>query len=344
MTLISSRERVSVETIQNGVASGGTAQQIMTEARINPGIDKVLKETRSFVGNATVLPHEVWIEMDRVILEEANIRLVGVADLQTPGLTKRTRGLGATVIQWQDSSNMEPAEVAMDGSTRSMRDRIEYTTKFMPLPIVFKDFSFSTREIEASAGLSVETIDTGAAREAGRLVAEEIERMLFKGLSTYTAGGGTIYGYEDFISRNTGSLTANWDASASTGITIRNDVANMLQSKRDDRQHGDAVLYIPTGYQKVLDDDYRANYPKSIQTRLLELNELSSIKVADQLTANNVVLVQLTQDNVRLVIGLDIQTIHWSTNGLTQNFKVMAVMIPNLRATQGARSGIIHYT
>lgn len=344
MSIRSSGEQASVDLIQGGVAHGSTANDVMNAVRNRVGLDKRLRETRSFVNNATVLTHEAWIEIDRQIVEEAKLRLVGISDLQTPGLTKRTRGLGATVIQWQDSSLMEAAEVQMDGSSRGQRDRVEYTTKFMPLPIVFKDFSFSAREVDSSAGLNVESIDVGAGREAGRLVAEKIEEILFQGLSTYTAGGGTIYGYTDFTNRNTGSLTANWDAGGSSGITIRNDVAAMLQDKTNDRQHLPAMLYIPTAYQTVLNDDYSVEYPKSIRTRLLELDELMDVKVADQLTANNVVLVQLTQDNVRLVVGLDIQTIHWSTDGMTENFKVMAVMVPNLRATQGGRSGIIHYT
>ncbi len=207
-----------------------------------------------------------------------------------------------------------------------------------------KDFSFSRREIDASANNNAETIDTGAAREAGRLVAELAEEILIQGASAYTAGGGTIRGYQDFPSRNTGSLTANWDAGGSSGITIRNDVANMLQEQTDVRKHGDSILYIPTAYQKVLDDDYSVEYPKSIRERLLQLDRLVDIKVADKVTANNVLLSEMDQSSIRLALGMDIQTLHWTTDGLTENFKVMMILIPNPRATQGGRSGIVHYT
>lgn len=340
MTIRSATERVSVDIIENGVAYGDVARAIQA----NPNIDKQIKHTKSFVGNATVLTHEAWIEIERVVLEEATLRLVAVDDLLTRGLVKRTGGMGKTVLQWQDSSQMEGAELSMDAVSRTQRDRIEYQTKFLPLPILHMDFSFSRREIEASAGNNAETIDTGAAREAGREVAELAEEILILGASAYTAGGGTIRGYLDFPSRNTTSLTANWDAGGSSGITIRNDVANMLQAQVDARKHGDSVLYIPTAYEKVMDDDYSVEYPKTIRERVLQLGRLTDIKVADKLTANNVILSEMDQSSIRLALGMDIQTVHWTTDGFTENFKVMMILIPNPRATQGGRSGIVHAT
>lgn len=329
---------MSLVSIESGDGNGEVATQLK-----NPQALKNIRETRSLVGNATVLPYDSWKEIDRVVIEEMHLRTVGVQDLLDRNLIKRTRGLGATVLQWQDESDGEEAEVAMDGITRANRSRLERTTNFLPLPIIFSDVSFSAREIAPSSDAG-EAIDTSTVREASRQVTEKMEKMLFQGHSLYTAGGGTIYGYEDHPDRNTGSLTANWDSSASNGVTIRNDVANMLQTKRDARMHGDGVLYVPTAYQKVLDDDYRANYAKSTLTRLLELQGLSDVKVSDQLTANNVMLVEMNESVVRLAIGMDIQTIHWSTEGLTQNFKVMGILIPNIRSTQAGRSGIVHYT
>lgn len=341
MTLKSSLERAAVETIYNGDAGGDVARAVQ-----NPDSFHLVQNTRSIVGNATVLPDLAWQEFDRIVLEEKRDRLVAANDLIDRGLVKRTRGLGATVLKWQDASDMGPAEASMDAVSRGQRDRQTFSTNFLPLTIFFKDVSFSKRDIEASKdpvfGIP---LDTSALQEATKLVFELIETVTFTGLSGYAAGGGSIRGYEDFSFRNTGSLTANWDSSAANGTTIRNDVANMIQAKTDAKFHGmDSVLYIPSAYQKVLGEDYKANSDKTIKTRLLELDGLSDIKVADKMTANNVILSQMTADNMRMVIGLDIQTIHWSTDGMTENFKVMAIVVPNPRATQGGRSGIVHYT
>lgn len=328
-------EQVSVEFANGG---GNVASQFKNpQALIN------IKETRSLVGNATVLPYDAWKEIDRVVLEEVHLRTTGVQDLMSRNLIKRTGGIGKTVLQWQTQSDMEEAEIAMDGITRGKRDRQERDTLFLPLPFIFKDFSLSARE-SAPASDAGESLETSGAREAGRLVAEKMEQILFQGSGSYKAGGGTIYGYQDHPDRGTGSLSQAWDSSGASGLTIQTDVANMLQAKRNNRMYGDGVLYVPTLYQKVLGEDYSTQYRQSIKSRLLELDGLADIKVADQLTANNVILSEMDESVVRLAIGMDIQTIHWSTDGLTNNFKVMGILIPNIRSTQAGRSGIIHYT
>jgi hypothetical protein len=165
------------------------------------------------------------------------------------------------------------------------------------------------------------------------------------GSSDYKFGGGIIYGYQDFTHRNTASLTANWDASASTGETILADVLAMKQASINDRYFGPWMLYIPTAYETILDDDFKANSDKSIRQRVMEVSGIIDIKVADFLTANNVIMVQMTSDVVRVVEGLPITTVQWDTDGgMKVNFKVMTITVPQLRADQNDRTGLVHAT
>jgi hypothetical protein len=176
-------------------------------------------------------------------------------------------------------------------------------------------------------------------------VSEKIEEILFTGASTYTYGGGTIYGYTDFTHRTTGSLTANWDDSAASGTTILADVRAMKQASIDDYHYGPWMLYIPTNFETAIDDDYQTGYPKSIRTRIVEVAGIEDVKVADFLTADNVVLVQMTSDTVRMVEGLPMTTVEWDEQGgMIFNFKIMTINVPQLRADQNDRSGIVHYS
>ncbi|MBU2249826.1 MAG: bacteriocin family protein [Gammaproteobacteria bacterium] len=291
-----------------------------------------------------VLLYDEWKEIDKVVLASYMYRLVGVQDLLARNLNfSIPNGLGKTVLGYQDASDTTDAEISMDGVTRSKRDRPEFDISYLPLPLIHKDFSFSIREIEASRNGQM-ALDTTTASLSGRRVAEMIEQILFRGASTYTFGGGTLYGYCDEPNRNTGSLTGGWDDSSTSGEEILDDVLAMKQALVTDRCYGPYGLYIPSNFETKIDADFKANSDKSIRSRLMEISGVLFVKVADKLAVDQVVLVQLTPDVVRMVTGLDITTVQWETDGgMRVNFKVMAIQVPQTRHDQSGRCGIAHY-
>ena len=61
------------------------------------------------------------------------------------------------------------------------------------------------------------------------------------------------------------------------------------------------------------------------------------------LPANNVLLVQMSSDVVRLVRGMGIQNVQWSVEGnMINKFKVMTIQVPQIRSDQNGKSGIVH--
>jgi hypothetical protein len=61
--------------------------------------------------------------------------------------------------------------------------------------------------------------------------------------------------------------------------------------------------------------------------------------------AYHMLLVNEKTTVIRLIIGFDIQTIQWSTQGGQLNhYKVMAMILPQLRADIDGRTGIVHGT
>jgi uncharacterized linocin/CFP29 family protein len=347
---------VNTDFILNGVGQGLVGQKLMALGfNINalrpwrepnkshpdkPELDRFYINKNGIavpITNATLRKDE-WKALDTAVLDVAQDRLVGVADLETRGLVRNIpNGLGTTVDQYEDFSDIEPAAVSMDAVTRGQNDRVEIDINSLPLPITHKDFQINIRTLNASRTLGA-TLDTTMTEKSTRKVGDKLEDMLFNGLSTYTFGGGTIYGYTDFPSRNTVTLTA-W----TTGEIALADVISMKQASIDDKYFGPWMLYIPKNYETVMDNDFKSNSDKTTRQRIKEIEGIIDVKVSDKLADSNVVLVQMTSDVVRMVKGLGITVVEWQTEGgMIFHFKVMTIQVPQLRADQEGKTGIIH--
>lgn len=290
--------------------------------------------------NATaLLQYEEWLDIDRAVIAAALQRLTGIADLQAKGLTHTLGSIGQTISLWDRQSSMTPAEISMSAVTRGEKDTPAYSPQSVPVPIVHKEFGLELRRLEASRRFG-ESLDVTGAQIAGRNVAEKSEQMLFSGASIQV-NGATIYGYLNHPDRNTVTLSMNWDNPSKTGALIYADVAAMLSASRLQRHFGPFTLYVPTGYEGSLDSDYRAQDPRTVRQRLLAINGIQNIEVADFLPANTVVLVQMTSDVVDLAVAQDVTTVQWAVmGGMQEEFKVMAIWVPRIKSDFDGRSGV----
>ena len=350
---------MEMDFILNGQANGSVAQKLvasgMNTNALRPYIGKDGRPYITFmvngkpvakpiVGNATLRKDE-WKHYDTAVIKAAQERLVAVADLQSRGLTYNIpNGMGTTVLEYEDMSDTEPASLSMDGITRGEADRPEFDINYLPLPIIHKDFFINARVL-ASSRTTGAPLDTTMAELAGRKVAEKAEEMLMIGASSYAFGGGTLYGYMDFTHRGQYTLAVHWNDSGATGDTILADVIGMKQASIDDRYYGPWMIYIPTNFETAIDADFKAASDKTIRQRLLEVDGIQGIKVVDKLTDDNIVMVQMTSDVIRIVNGMAITVVEWeSEGGMRFHFKVMAIIVPQPRADQDDRCGIIHAT
>jgi hypothetical protein len=322
------------------VGSGG---KWATERLLN-----ALRESRQMspaeLRDCDTLRKDEWIEFDEVLVQEGVIRLRGIADLIANGLVRPvTNALGKTIFQWEDVSDMDPAIVSLDGLARSDNDAQVFSLNSIPLPIIHKDFDISLRTLSASRERG-EALDTTQARVSGRLCMEELEKIYFQGGPTF--GGLTIYGLTTHPNRNTGGFSvATWTAAGATGPVILDDVTTMKQALIDDRFYGPYALYVPSAYDTKLDKDYNVatSTTDTIRDRLLRVDGLTSIQVVDQMPADNVVMVQLTEDVVSFIDGESIQTVMWDLyGGFSIAFKAFLIQTPLVRATKALRSGVFH--
>lgn len=291
------------------------------------------------------LRKDEWKLLDQTVIRSAKERLQAVADLRGAGLTFNIpNGLSKSQLDYETQSDISPAIISMDGLRESDSDRPVYDLKSLPLPIIHKDFQFSARQVAISRNGST-PLDTTTAELAGEAVAEEAEKLLLGVSSSYSYGGNTIYGYTNFPSRMTKSMTLPTAPGWTPSTTVQ-EVLGMRQQSHNAFHRGPWRLYTSPNWDEYLDDDYSAaKGDNTLRDRLLKLRGINSVDTLDHLTNFQMLLVQQSRSVVRMVIGMDVVTLQWESHGGMQlNYKVMTIMVPQLRTDHNGNTGIVHGT
>jgi hypothetical protein len=307
---------------------------------------------QQITANATTLRKDEWKALDEAVLTIARENLGGIADLRTKGLVKNIpNAMGTMIYEWDDQSDGMNAIISMDGITRAKNDRVQYQRNGIPLPIIHSDYEIIQRSLMASRN-GGNGLDTTQSEQAIRRVNETLEAMLFTD-TTYAYGDkddrlrNSIYSYLNFPDRNLVTLLKSWTASDATAATIFAD-AQALKAANVAKNHpGPYTMYVTPEYDAVLDEDYSVSGQSvlSIRARILMLEGITEIKVNNTLTADNVVLVQMSTNVVRLLDGMPIQNIQWNVEGgMLNKYKIMTIQVPQIRSDQSGQTGLAHGT
>ena len=304
------------------------------------------------VANATTLRKDEWIRMDTQVQKVARARLSAWSDLAAKSSYGGFNGMSKMVLEHETMSDPGVAAVDMDGLTPANTDAPKYQLEGLPLPITHSDFWFSSRRLAVSRN-SGTPLDMTMAETAGRRVAEEIEKVLI-GVNQYTwaygdtanygTSAGKIWGYTNHPDRITKTNVTTPDGT--NGATTVDDVLAMIELAADAYHYGPFMLYHSTDWDKYLDDDYRANDSRTLRQRLRQISQITDVKRLDFLTNTfTFLMVQMVPETARAVTGMDITTVQWeSQGGMRVNFKVMAIMVPQLRSDFNGNMGIVHAT
>lgn len=349
-----------MEFIMNGQGSGSVATTLLNNgfdvASLRPWVGNDGRSYISRLGaggklesvplqNATAtLRKDEWKILDEAIVLAAKERLRAVADLRSAGLTFTIpNGMGKTVLETETMSDITPAIVSMDPARASEGDRPEFELSNLPLPVIHKDFYFNARQVATSRN-SGAGIDTSTAQAAARRVSEEAEKLVIGTGGSISYGGGSVYGMTNFPGRITSAgLTDPTDLGWTPAVLVR-EILAMRQASENAMHYGPWILYTSPFWDLYLDDDYSAaKGDNTLRQRIAAINGVRDIRTLDHLTGQQMILVQQTSDVIRLVMGMDITTIQWETHGgMRLNFKVMAIMVPQLRADFYGNTGIVH--
>jgi len=306
-----------------------------------------VEERREIAANATTLEEEEWETLSDRMVSVYQETTVGIEDLQDAGLT-RDLSLATKVDLWSRGGEMSDADVTMDGETRSQEDRPTYSTSGVPIPIVHKDFRVSDRDLQSSRRMGNDLRTDGVA-QATVSVTEMLERILFQGWDpTVRDSSGdtfTLYGYTTHPNRNT-VAGSDWG----TAGNIRDDIVSSLDAlDTDERTAGGFWMYVaPTQYREfrsAVDPDGDGNL--TVRERVTnEFDpEIGAVRRASFLPDGEAVMVDPSPDVVELAVAEDVQTIEWqSGSGMTNHYKVMAAMAPEIKADSSGQSGVVHLT
>lgn len=345
-----------MDFVFNGQAEGDVASKLMA-ANFDVGVLRPFIDNKgrscitvnqggkptTLVTNApATLRKDDWILLDTAIIKAAKPRLRAVADLRSAGLQFTVaNGMSRTVLEHEAQSDISPAIISMDGMRQGESDRPQFDLRSLPLPIIHKDFSFSARQVMASRN-GGSPLDTTTAELAGRRVAEEVEKLTLGVADSYSFGGGTVYGYTNFPQRLTQGLTT--PTTSNHNVTVE-EVLEMRKKSTDNGYYGPWVLYYSPAWYAHMDGDYdTANRnDTTLRKRLEAIEGIAAVRPADYLTGTTLLLVQQSADVARMVVGMDITTVQWESHGGMQlNFKVMTIMVPQLRSDYGSQTGIVH--
>jgi len=346
-----------MDFILNGVGHGKVAEKLLAcNFDINCLRPWIGKDGRSYltimergkprsvpIGNTeATLRKDDWKYLDEAIVKAAKPRLRAVADLRGRGLQfVIPGGMGKTVLETERMGDINDASISMDALRENENDRPHFDLTNLPLPVIHKDFQYSARQIQASRQ-GGSPLDTETAAAASRKVAEMAEKLLLGRVATYTYGGGTIYGYTNFPQRILMTLTAP-TAAGWVGSTILNELLAMRQLSQDAFHYGPWMLYNSPAWDRYLDDDFKALGDITTRERIKKVAGFEDLKTLDYLTNYDLMMVQMTGDVIREVVGLDFTTVQWETSGgLQLNFKVMAILVPQLRADINGNTGVVH--
>jgi len=349
---------------------GKDGRTYITRYTVNDNGERV---PQAIVQNAPIaqglLRKNDWLTIDMAVLKAAKPRLRAVADLRSAGLEYTIPdGMAKVILQHERQSDITPATLSMSGLRKSEEDRPMFDLNNLPLPIAHKDFSYDLRQLMASR-TGGSPLDTTTAELAGRRVAEVIEQLYLGTTTAYNFGGGSVFGLTNFPDRITGNLTQKpFVASAANTawnplVTLNDVLAMKTQSQQTALHYGPWILYCGLAWDQYMDADYiniqgvggtnvSTGTAMTLRDRLRRIDNLIDVRTLDyfpQGTAANpafdLVLVQQTSDVVRLVVGMDITTIQWETEGgMDLHFKVLCILVPQLRSDINSNSGIIHFS
>lgn len=292
------------------------------------------------------LSERAQILVDKAVVEVGMERLTFVADVLSAGLTyPLTDPLSVTQIEWESVNRVGGAQRTMSPSARGENQMPNRISNRLPIYLTTDDFSLGIRTLKMSQRVG-QALDTSLVKQATRSVNEALEDAAINGATTMdgealVVGGYNAPGLLNAPNANRYTLAPGWGTA--TGLEIYDDVQAMIAMAVADKKYGPYNLYTGTSYAAKLEGDYSAvKGDGTIRDRVLKIEALKSIKAADMMPADHVVLVQMTSDVIEIVNGQSPTVIPWtSADGFTLFWLVMAIQVPRVRSDYNGASGIV---
>lgn len=292
----------------------------------------------------SLLSQAEWQEFDQAVVRMVRQKAVGYARLRAAGLTHQLGGLGTLLSQWYVGSEHTTANSNMDGRTRGDKDRGDRKLYGVPVPITFKEYEISLRELEAARRLG-NALDVFEAENAAEAVADKQESMLFNGDTNIVVGGSAIYGLTTHSARLTDTAANYGGGDFGTWGNGRKTLLGMISALSANRYYGPFGVFVAnTQYNQLLG---RAT-DGSGQTELdaiRTLPQIAFVEMGPKLADAATVMVQLTSNVIDIAVAQDITNLEWNSGDtMAAFFKVLAATIHRLKVDYAGNLGVCHAT
>ncbi len=307
--------------------------------------ESAAKQANNFMANNATLRKDEWRMIDDKVNDVLRQRLTIVDDFRSFGMVTPV-SLGTVLRVTERISDFDAADVSFDGDTAPQKDRPNYSNVVIPVPVISKDFQIAWRQLEASRQRG-EPLDTTAAAVAARKVKDKLQYLFVNG---YTQGPGanptsgtdgqSIPGLQTHASRLTQAKSASWGL-ASTDII--GDTQKMLKKAYDNYLFGPFYLYVPKNAWSVLQMDYSAtvNPTKTFIQRILDFVDIKAVRPLDDLSDDNVMLTQMTEDTADLSEAQAPTTVQWDKNPFVTMFRVLTVAGPHIKTMENQAGTVL---
>jgi hypothetical protein len=284
-----------------------------------------------------------WRMIDTQVSTVVRQNLRVASALRAAGLSRSVpNAFAKQYILSENRGDMTPAKLGMDPVAKSNNDRVEYNNQIVPLPVIWKDFSFTARELAASQSDGGEGLDVSGITEATRKCVELAESLVL-GQIGYSFGGGNVYGLTNYPGRETATLT-NPTLTTWTADVLIAEIIAMREVLRQKGFSGPFGAVYSGAWAEYFDRDYSTlKGDNTVGERVRQISEITTWVQSDTLAGFQIVLLSMQQSVFRIIDGMDFRAVQWDTaGGMEQHFKIMGIVVPEARGDFYGTTGIVH--
>ena len=302
--------------------------------------------TQKLVDNdMAIFTPEEWKAIDTRLREIAASRQVGIAKLKELGLVYNLANpFASQSLEYMKTSDMHDASVNMNFKVTNETDKQAVKTASIPIPVISWRWGFDIRELQMSR-LYNRPLDLQGAKVGARKIGEKLESMMF-GANATILDDKKIDSINSFADSNKIATLHNWNATDTTTTDILDDVIALKKKSIEDKHFGKWILFVAQNYEARLDDDYgvdattKAYIP--LMDRIKKINGILDVIVSDFLPDDTVALVQMTNDTIELINGMELTTVQlMNAGGLNYEMLSFVMQTPAVKSDYYGNCGIV---
>lgn len=318
---------------------GKTVVSLLTNQRVK---GKRVRKEFVLTNTDTTLTRDAWEMFDSTVIDIIRPRLSLWNDLRAsaPALTI-TDGMGVTILKQQRRGDITPATTSMDGRRKGQADQPQYDEIGLPLPIIHKDFEFSARDIAVSRR-GGQPLDLTNVEMASWHVANAVDDQVLGQNDPFEYAGYSIYGYLNWPEALTGEFTSPTEVGWKPD-TFRNEVLTFIKILLQKEKTGPFDILYGTDWMEYMGRAYSTEDSRSLSSVLVaDIEQINSCSLHTKIPGFKLIIRERSGMTARAVIAMEVQTIAYtSPDGMVKGYKIMCIMVPQLRSTITGQAGIL---